>query len=279
MARDEFEDAVRWVAENLPLGGHTREEYASSYTARHVESYRHLVDTIRRHLPAGASILDFGAGLCDKSVLAQRAGYEVTAYDDFQNPVALDKGFRDGVAEFAGRAGVKVCVADGPLPFVSRTFDMVMMHGVIEHLHDSPRELLNDLVDRLKIGGLLFITVPSAVNVRKRIDVLRGHTNLPRFDTFYWYPGPWRGHVREYTKNDLALLCRFLGLERVELHGCHEMLSVVRPVLKPFYLAATSLFPGLRDSWCLVARKPAEWTAVREVPANDLDEILAHLNR
>ena len=33
--------------------------------------------------------------------------------------------------------------------FKRSSFDMVMLHDVIEHLHDSPRTLLDDLVDTL----------------------------------------------------------------------------------------------------------------------------------
>jgi len=104
---------------------------------------------------------------------------------------------------------------------------MVMCHDVLEHLHDSPRELLNDLAELIKPTGLLFITVPNAVNIRKRISVLVGNTNHPRFDTYYWYPGPWRGHVREYVRKDLELLCQYLGFTIEQLNGCHHMLHVL----------------------------------------------------
>ena len=60
---------------------------------------------------------------------------------------------------------------------------MVMSHDVLEHLHHSPRDLLNDLCELIKPNALLFITVPNAVNIRKRIDVLRGKTNLPDYGT------------------------------------------------------------------------------------------------
>ena len=70
---------------------------------------------------------------------------------------------------------------------------MVMLNHVVEHLHDFPRDLLNDLLTLVKPSGLLFITVPNAGNVRKRLDLLRGKTNLPPYEGYYWYPGRWRG--------------------------------------------------------------------------------------
>jgi 2-polyprenyl-3-methyl-5-hydroxy-6-metoxy-1,4-benzoquinol methylase len=66
-------------------------------------------------------------------------------------------------------------------------FDMVMLNGVLEHLHDSPRDLLNDLLERVRERGYLYITVANHVNLRKRI-VLRGKTSHPQYEQYYWYP-------------------------------------------------------------------------------------------
>ena len=96
--------------------------------------------------------------------------------------------------------------------------------------------------------------------------VLRGRTNLPPFAAYYWSQGAWRGHVREYARDDLVRLAEFQGLEVVSLRGCHHMLHRVPRALRPAYQAATAPFQGLKDSWLLVARKPAGW-ANRRVPA------------
>jgi SAM-dependent methyltransferase len=276
-----FGEAVRFLSEHLPLHGYTRREWSETYVERHRPAYEHIISTIVDLVPAGGSILDYGAGLCDKTALAQLMGYRCAVVDDFNNPLYHEPAFRDSVFSFARRTGIDVhAVSAGePMPFGPASFDMIMLHDVIEHLHDSPRELLNDLVELLKPGGLLFITVPNAVNLRKRIDVFFGRTNLPRYDTFYWYPGPWRGHVREYTKGDLEALCEFLGLERVKLHGCHHMLSVLPAPVRLPYRAVTSVLQGCRDSWCFVGRKPPAWEARRNVSTDALDSILHHLNR
>ncbi len=118
----------------------------------------------------------------------------------------------------------------------------------------------------LKPGGYLFITVPNAVNVRKRLYVLAGKSNMMDFDIYYWYPGAWRGHVREYTKGDLCKLAGHLGLDILELSGVDHFLSRLPRLLRPPYVAVTSLFDGFKDSLCLVARKPAAWVPRREVP-------------
>jgi SAM-dependent methyltransferase len=152
------------------------------------------------------------------------------------------------------------------LPFNKNSFDMIMLHDVIEHLHDSPRDLLNDLLELAKPNGLLFVTVPNAVNIRKRIDVLVGKSNLPRFEGYYWCPGPWRGHVREYVRNDLVLLADYLNLEVLELRGCDHMLEKLPSRIRPVYHFVTNYFPGWKDSWLLVARKMQGWS-VKKTPA------------
>ena len=137
----------------------------------------------------------------------------------------------------------------------SGMFDMVMALHVMEHLHDSPKAILDRMMDACKPGGLLLLTVPNAVNIRKRIDVLRGKTNLPDFTTYYQTEGSWRGHVREYVKDDLAQLARFQNLEVLELRSVHNMLQKVPPPVQFLYRALTVMFEGWRDTWLLLARK------------------------
>jgi hypothetical protein len=131
---------------------------------------------------------------------------------------------------------------------------MVMALNVLEHLHESPREPLLRLIASLKDDGYLFITVPNAVNIRKRIDVARGRSNYPPFDEFYKATGIWRGHVREYSRGDLERLAALLPVVVVELGSYHHMLWKLSRRTIPVYRAVTMLFPSWRDSWMLVAR-------------------------
>lgn len=238
-------------------------------------SYLKISNTVLACLPGGGRILDFGAGPCDKAAILQWMGYKVTAYDDLQDDWHLKSGNREKILDFARETGVDFILAQSrETPFSRDSFDMVMLHDVLEHLHDSPRNLLNDLLDSLRSGGFLYITVPNAGNIRKRLAVLLGGTNLPRFELFYWYPGAWRGHVREYVRNDLSLLSGYLGLEVCDLRGSDHMLEQVPRAVLPLYLAVTALFPGFKDSWSLVARKPATWRPRKSLPMKELATII-----
>ena len=73
---------------------------------------------------------------------------------------------------YAKKAGIEFVLAgEYPMPFEANFFDMVMIHDVLEHLHNSPRILLTELLRFVKPNGFFFATVPNAVNLRKRVNV------------------------------------------------------------------------------------------------------------
>jgi SAM-dependent methyltransferase len=262
----EIEDAIELVQSKFPFKG---------YTNSQVWAYDNIARTVLRHLSPGAHLFDFGSGPCDKTAVLQLLGFVCSAYDDLQDEWHNVAGNRQKILEFTREIGIDFRLAtDRSIPYESATFDMVMLHDVLEHLHDPPRDLLNDLVELIKPGGLLLVTVPNVANIRKRIDVMFGRTNLPRFDSYYWYPGPWRGHVREYTKGDLRQLAGFVDLEIFELRGCHHMLDKVPKMFRPLYLGVTGALKGWRDSWLLLAKKGQGWKPKRSLPPGELAMIL-----
>jgi SAM-dependent methyltransferase len=208
-----------------------------------------------------ADILDFGAGFGDIPLFATLMGHRCEAADDLQDSWHSLPGARENILRVAAEAGIPfTIIRDGQeLPWGPDRFDMVMLHHVLEHLHDSPRPLLTRLLESVKPGGHLFITVPNAGNLRKRLDLLRGRTNLPAYADYFWSSVPYRAHVREYVRGDLECLTRFLGLEPRMLGSYHSMLHVIPPRFRGVYSALTSLMPGTRDSWYMLARKPADW--------------------
>jgi len=119
----------------------------------------------------------------------------------------------------------------------------------------------------LKTGGYLFVTVPNLANIRKRLDLMRGRSNLPNYDFYFWHPGTWRGPQREYVRGDLNAMCKNLGIEVVEVRAVHHMLQNLPAVARTPYRWATAIFPDWRDTWLLIARKPQGWE-----PQSDPDE-------
>ncbi len=248
-----IDESIRRVFEDFPF---------DDYMAPNCGAYSNLAKTALSYLQPGSTILDFGSGPCDKTAILQLLGFRCSAYDDLQDDWHKVPENREKILSFAFSCGINFKQANAQgLPFERESFDMVMLTDVIEHLHDSPRDLLNDLLELAKPEGLLLVTVPSAVNIRKRIDVVIGNTNLPPFEGYYWYPGAWRGHIREYVRNDLVKLAEYLNLEVLELRGIDQMLQKLPRGIRPAYLFITSIFPGWKDSWSLVARKKPGWRA------------------
>jgi 2-polyprenyl-3-methyl-5-hydroxy-6-metoxy-1,4-benzoquinol methylase len=258
-AMEAVEHAVAEVSRRFPFPG---------YIEASPRGAHQIAEAVQRVLPAGASILDWGAGPCDKTAVLQALGYRCTAFDDLSDPWHTADGNRAKILEFAAQEGIAYRLASGG-ESLGGPFDMVMLHDVMEHLHDSPRPLLVDLLQRTHDGGYLFLTVPNAGNARKRLDVLRGRTNLPSFPFYFWYEGTWRGHVREYVRDDLCQLAAFLDLEIVELRGVHHLAHRLPLHVRLPYTALTRVFDGLRDSWMLIARKPPGWQAP-DAPAPEL---------
>jgi SAM-dependent methyltransferase len=261
-----FEHARKIVEKRFPYDG---------YMDISNDSYVNITNTITKYLKPKARILDFGSGPCDKTAIIQQLGYQCSAFDDLGDDWHLVDGNREKIIDFAKSFEIDFRLAsDGYLPFDKNSFDMVMAHDVLEHLHDSPQALLNDLAELIKPNGFLFITVPSAVNIKKRIEVFFGKTNLPDFSTYYWSKGSWRGHVREYVYDDLKMLSEYLGFKIEELHGCHHMLHLVPKSILPLYLAITKILPNLQDSWLLVARKPDKWEAKRNLSDQEYSKLI-----
>lgn len=249
----ELDEAWKEVKDTFPFDGYIHEGRKSGY--------QDMVSKVAKWSVPDASVLDFGAGPCDKTAMFSKVGMKVTAFDTLQDAWHKLDGNRQKILDFSKSVGINYCLPsdDDPLPFLSEQYDVLMSHDVMEHLHSSPRVLLNKLLECVKPGGILAITVPNAANLRKRLHLLFGKTNYNKFEYFYWYPGMWNGHVREYVYKDLFLLNEYLGLELLELSTYNLQLDVLPPYArKPFAICA-NLVPGVRDSWMLVARKPKSW--------------------
>jgi 2-polyprenyl-3-methyl-5-hydroxy-6-metoxy-1,4-benzoquinol methylase len=246
-----LEKAIDRVREKFPF-----KQLFDTFRSEHADRAR----IVSRYVRPGDRILDFGSGPCALAAILQSLGYRCSAFDDLQDPWHLQEGSRAAILKFAKETGVEFAGSDGEgLPYSPESFSMVTVLDVLEHLHVSPRDLVNDLVSLLVPGGYLMIEVPNLVNIRKRIAVLLGRTNLAPFDSFYWWRGAWRGHVREFVKDDLVRLSNNLGLETVELRACDRMLFKVPRGLRSIYQVVTAVSPGWKDSWRLVGRKPEGW--------------------
>lgn len=103
--------------------------------------------------------------------------------------------------------------------------------------------------------------MPNSVNLRKRLDVLRGKSNYPSVEMVYECICQWRGHVREYTLAEQEYILRRNGFNILFSATYHAMMErrLKSDLLKCFYKVISRLFPTMRDSLATVAQKPTGW--------------------
>ena len=151
----EVENAKKKVREQFPFPGYldnslniatniarkkVREQFPfPGYIDNSLNIAANIASVIKKYLQPGAKILDFGSGSLDKTAVIQCLGYECSAFDDLQDEwYVLDDNVQR-IKDFAKQFNIDFKhAADGYLPFEKESFDMVMSHDVLEHLHDSP---------------------------------------------------------------------------------------------------------------------------------------------
>ena len=214
-----------------------------------------------RWCPPPAHVADLGTGMAALPAVLLEVGYEAVGVDDYSDPwhqsdvvdrltrFSRDRGFS------LVRSSIEAFVPDRPL-------DGVSLVDVIEHLHDSPRPLLNRVGEFLAPGGVVLVVMPSSVNLRKRIAVARGRTCYPPLDEFFGASGPWRGHVREYTPREGADLLRMAGFEVLETTPFDAILfdRIGSRTGRTLFRGLSSIWPNLKDSFLVVGRKPSYWS-------------------
>jgi len=107
-------------------------------------------------------VLDFGCGSGELTVLMNTLGFEVTGLDLHEEHLALAR----ILAAENGVSGERfVLHRGGPLPFADRSFDLVTLFVVLEHLSDPVLDLVIPELRRVCSGGL-FIQVPNRLQTR-----------------------------------------------------------------------------------------------------------------
>ncbi len=216
--------------------------------------YRRLYRMVRRHVPAGARVLDWGTGSGHFSYFLTRAGYRATGYsiEGVSHAAWLGEPYERFVG---GSTGDPVT-----LPFESGSFDAVASVGVLEHVRETGGSEARSLGEIARVlrpaGAFLCYHFPN-------------HTSWVDFAASR-IPGRHH-HVYRYGRADIAALVRGAGLELVETrrygllprNSLHRVLGPLRDARWAADLwdaldAALGVpFSALCQNWAFVARKPA----------------------
>lgn len=103
------------------------------------------------------------------------------------------------------RSGAKVFVGDIlDAPFQQESFDVVTCFDVLEHVYD-PRQVMRQISDWLRPGGIFYVLVPSIDSAEAR--VFRG----------YWHGLELPRHLFHFSPGSLRFLAESVGLHEVSL--------------------------------------------------------------
>ena len=243
------------------------------------DTIRSLAAALQEFVTPGGRLLDMGCGALDKAAVYQKLGYQCYGCDDFLDVWHSRRENIDPVLSFARELGVQVYAQREPLdiPWDQEWFDVVTIVNVIEHLHESPRDILNLAGTYLKPGGLLLVGMPNSVNLRKRLSVLMGRSNYTPVRGLYEFDGLWRGHTREYTLQETCQIIQWTGFDLVYKKTFHGMLrsrlhnAFLRMIFRGLSIAA----PGFRDTLLVAGRKPASWVP-REPDPDAMQSVRGH---
>lgn len=217
------------------------------YYAQARSRYRQTADLIGRlGLPRGARHLDIGGG--QMALLTREMhGFRPTVGD----VVATSE------QDIAGQgvAFHRLNLMDDSYD-ASRTFDLITLCEVIEHIPVPPYITFRKLAPLIAPGGWLVLTTPNGFRIR---NVLRMLANREVLDIYRYPEGDeGLGHQHEYTVRQMDWQLRKAGFEPHTLttyvsgwKGASAGARLAHLATAPF-----NLFPHLRDGILVAARAP-----------------------
>lgn len=225
----------------------------------------------------GGTQVDLGGGLSLANAALAKLGMTTYVVDLLEGYFPHSSMRTDGKAQvaFLESQGVRFIRADLTRcnlldHFEQESVDVFSSYHALEHMHQSPRPMLESAMESLKIGGRVFFEVPNSANLLKRLRLLTGRTNYPDFAGF-WESDPYFGHVREYSMGDLLAVAGYLGLSDVKIAGKNWFGALYRMVrsrsLAERLDKMLQLFPGLCGSLFLSGMKGPHHSVRHEAPS------------
>lgn len=209
------------------------EEYTLTQTSRtsterhrlfRLPEYYRLLHEIGSLWPAPGAWLDVG---CDHGFFldeVRRAGYTVEGVE-----------LASKARAYGQQIGLTIHAS---MEDVQNTFDVISMWHVLEHITE-PRAMIEDLVRRLRPGGILSVRVPDAGSFWSR---LLGHR-------WIWFQPSV--HPIQFTQKSIRILLEQAGLDVISVRSQHPNSLLTRKT----YHVANAVFartvrlsrPSLRD--------------------------------
>lgn len=222
-------------------------EDARYYEASRRRYWRSYQQLWRLDLRPGTRVLEIGGGQM-AVLLKELHGFDCTVGD--VSPLAEDD------VRAAGLGFELVDLYKGHLPS-DRTFDLVVILEVIEHIPLPPHLVLANLAKLLTPGGAIFLTTPNGHRLRNVLYMLAGKEILDK----YRLPedGDMLGHMHEYTLPQLTWQAETAGLDILfgEQLDCASVGHSAKAKLARRLLGLANAVPHLRESIVMACRPAA----------------------
>ena len=169
---------------------------------------------------SGKRVLELGSSVGIHLVAAKRAGAaEAVGLDKYIFPESGTSPFRHDAETHAtltrvwNDEGVRVLSHDLAVrfPLPDGSFDLVVCHAAIEHLHGIHRQVFAEAFRVLAPGGYFVFSTPNIASLLKRVRFALGRS--PNWDLRdYFNAGPaFTGHVREFTVAECRAMLAWSG--------------------------------------------------------------------
>jgi len=210
-------------------------------------------------LHAGDAVLDVGSGFGRHVYECARRGARVVALDHAADEVLETRNTLAAMVdagEITADRLIGVLRGDArSLPFANDTFDVVITSEVLEHIQDDVAAIA-EMVRVLKPGGRFAATVPAQFP----------ETINWKLSDEYHAPKAPGGHVRIYSRTELAAKLRAAGLTVDGYHRAHALHS-------PYWWLRCAVGPHNEDHPAVVRyRKFLEWEIVSQPKSTKVAE-------
>ena len=177
----------------------------TEYVATHQERFIYITNAVNKYFlkySVNIKILDFGSHTGVLAVILQDYGYNVTSID-------LDSVIEDNIQTYTlNKLKVDSLTQQwDQLPYEDNYFDSVIFSEVLEHIYESPVQILKELYRILKPNGVLILTTPNVMKLENKIKFFL-HINIYQDIERFCYSPRYYLHFREYTEKDIKILLK-----------------------------------------------------------------------
>ncbi len=150
-------------------------------------------------------------------------------------------------------------IYSGTLPWEDNNFDVIISEATIEHVKD-PKKFIDRCYQLLKPGGYVILTTPNISTLLKRIRFIFGKSPLWPVKEFYEAGENFTGHWREYTMDELVVMCELSKFEVVHTYNKNlltrfKKLSSWKKNIRAFVVLLSTLVPGSKEMNYIICKK------------------------